>query len=207
MLDLFAYAFALGLLFNAAPGAVFAATLRYGLTNGFGAALRVQIGSLVGDFVWAILGLAGVAALFALPLVRIPLALAGAGFLAWLAWGALRDSREPPPDFATSSVNGRRSALVAGVALSLSNPWNVTYWAGLSGTIGAFGADLPRTYGFSVFLAGFMLSSLLWCFVCAGFVAWTRRRLSRALWRSINLACAAGFALLAGVVLVKLVCG
>ncbi len=97
MLELSASAFALGLLFNALPGAVFAEILRQGLRGGFGPALAVQLGSLAGDFVWAVLGLLGAAALFPLPLVQVPLARLGAAFLAWLAWQALRDGLAPMP--------------------------------------------------------------------------------------------------------------
>ncbi|MFN8759201.1 MAG: LysE family transporter [Tagaea sp.] len=204
MSELFAYAFVLGLLFNATPGAVFAATLRYGLTGGFRPALLVQVGSLVGDFVWAVLGLAGVAALFALPYVEVPLAAGGAVLLLWLAWGAWRDANAPIPAFDARSDASKGNALKAGVALSLSNPWNVTYWAGLSGTVAAFGSEMSRNFAMAIFLAGFMASSLLWCFVCAWFVAWARRRLSRALWRGVNVACAAGFVMLAGLVVLKL---
>jgi chemosensory pili system protein ChpE/L-lysine exporter family protein LysE/ArgO len=60
MLSLFVAAFLLGLLFNAAPGAVFAETVRQGVRGGFRPALSVQLGSLAGDALWAVLGLAGV---------------------------------------------------------------------------------------------------------------------------------------------------
>ncbi|MFN7194565.1 MAG: LysE family transporter, partial [Rhodospirillales bacterium] len=85
MSELFVAAFFLGLLFNVVPGAVFAETLRRGLRGGYGPAFAVQVGSLVGDFTWAVLGLAGAGALFALPHVETPLALAGAALLLWLA--------------------------------------------------------------------------------------------------------------------------
>ena len=49
MTTLFAAAFLLGLVFNAAPGAVFAETVRQGMRGGFRPALAVQVGSLVGD--------------------------------------------------------------------------------------------------------------------------------------------------------------
>jgi chemosensory pili system protein ChpE len=49
MLTLFLAAFMLGLVFNAAPGAVFAETIRQGVRGGFRPALAVQCGSLVGD--------------------------------------------------------------------------------------------------------------------------------------------------------------
>ncbi len=60
VLSLFGMAFLLGLIFNAAPGAVFAETIRRGVDGGYQPALAVQIGSLAGDAAWAILGLAGI---------------------------------------------------------------------------------------------------------------------------------------------------
>ena len=55
-------AFVLGLIFNAVPGVVFAETIKRGVSGGFWGALYVQIGSLVGDATWAILGLIGIIA-------------------------------------------------------------------------------------------------------------------------------------------------
>ncbi|HBV00336.1 LysE family transporter, partial [Thalassospira lucentensis] len=69
MIELFVSAFALGFLFNAAPGAIFAESLRRGMVGGFAQAFAVQVGSLIGDLIWAVLGLLGAAAIFTLPLV------------------------------------------------------------------------------------------------------------------------------------------
>jgi chemosensory pili system protein ChpE len=95
MTELFTSAFVLGLLFNATPGAIFAESLRQGLRGGFHPALAVQIGSLAGDFVWAGLGLIGTSALFTLPYVETPLAIAGVLLLGWNAWQALRAGCDP----------------------------------------------------------------------------------------------------------------
>jgi threonine/homoserine/homoserine lactone efflux protein len=208
VIELFVSALLLGFLFNAAPGAVFAETLRRGLKGGFGPAFAVQIGSLAGDLVWAVLGLLGAAALFALPHVGTPLSLAGAALLAWMAWQALRDAFGPVP--AADAPGGPlldRTALAAGAALSLSNPMNVTYWAALGGTVAALGAADPGWAAFSVFLAGFMASSVAWCFLCAGFVAWTRRRLGPWTWRALNLGCGVGLAAFAVVVAARVAAG
>ena len=193
MTGLFVSAFLLGLLFNAAPGAIFAESLRRGIKGGFSPAFAVQIGSLIGDFVWAVLGLLGAAALFTLPYVELPLALAGAGMLFWLSWQSLRDALSPVPGFDPSA--GRPgSAFVVGAALSLSNPMNITYWAALGGTVTALGVADPGWMAFTVFLAGFMLSSVIWCFLCAGLVAMSRRYVGPILWMSINAGCAIGLA-------------
>ncbi|MGL6091849.1 MAG: LysE family transporter, partial [Pseudomonas paracarnis] len=57
MLSIFVYALVFGFVFCLSPGAVLAETLRRGLLHGFTPALLVQFGSLVGDAVWAVIGL------------------------------------------------------------------------------------------------------------------------------------------------------
>jgi chemosensory pili system protein ChpE len=206
MLSLFLSAFLLGLLFNATPGAIFAESLRRGIRGGFSPAFAVQIGSLVGDFTWAVLGLLGAAALFTLPNVEVPLALAGAALLFWLAWQSFRDAISPVPEFDPSS--GRAgSAFVVGAALSLSNPLNITYWAALGGTVTALGVSEPGWTAFSVFLLGFMVSSILWCFVCAGLIALSRRYVGQVLWVSINAGCAIGLAIFGYMVAMNAITG
>ncbi|MFC7102169.1 LysE family transporter [Nonomuraea rubra] len=68
-----------------------------GVRGGFGPAFAVQAGSLAGDAVWAVLGLAGVGALFAVPVLRVPLTVAGCVLLAWLGLTGLRDAAFPGP--------------------------------------------------------------------------------------------------------------
>ena len=70
MTTLFISAFLLGLIFNAAPGAVFAETVRQGVRGGYRPALGVQLGSLVGDALWAVLGLVGIGLLLLLDWLR-----------------------------------------------------------------------------------------------------------------------------------------
>lgn len=203
MLQLFISAFVLGVLFNATPGAVFAESLRRGLRGGYRPALAVQIGSLLGDFLWAVLALIGAQWLLGNAAWQTPLAMAGALLLAWLGWGAVRDGLGEPPAMAEASAD-RRSAMLAGAALSLTNPWNLVYWVALAGTVAALGQGLPPLVAQGVFLAGFMLSSVLWCFVCAGAIAWLHRRIERWLWKALHFICGGGLIASAGLVMLKL---
>src|SRR5213593_3677269 len=93
MLTLLITAFVLGLVFNATPGPVFAETVRQGVRGGFRSALSVQLGSLVGDALWAIVGLVGVGFLSRVEVLRTPISVAGVGYLLWLAWNAWQSSR------------------------------------------------------------------------------------------------------------------
>lgn len=107
MLAIFLTALLFGFAFNVSPGAVFSETLRRGLTGGFRPALLVQLGSLIGDAVWALLGLTGLALLLGYEQVRIPLTLACAAYLAWLGVQGLRDAWSP---FSTPCPVACRSA-------------------------------------------------------------------------------------------------
>ena len=174
VLSLFGMAFLLGLIFNAAPGAVFAETIRRGVDGGYQPALAVQIGSLAGDAAWAILGLAGIGLLLQAEMLRIPVGIGGAAYLAWLAFDSWRESQTPPSanGTATGSVSAAGTALRSGAILALSNPQNVAYWAALGSAFGALGVSKPDRVDYVIFFAGFMASSVLWCFVCAGAVSW-----------------------------------
>jgi chemosensory pili system protein ChpE len=196
MLSLFVAAFLLGLLFNAAPGAVFAETVRQGVRGGFRPALSVQLGSLAGDALWAALGLAGVGLLAQAESLRVPVGVAGVLYLLWLAVDSWRAANAPFGAPAAAAAASER-ALRAGVLLSLTNPQNVAYWAALGSAMGAVGVRDPAAFDYGVFFAGFMASSLVWAFVCAAFVARLFSAASDGWARLTYRACAIAFLLLA----------
>lgn len=170
MLALFLSALVLGFIFNAAPGAVFAETVRQGVRGGFNPALHVQLGSLVGDACWALLGLLGIGLLLQLDQLRLPIGIAGAVYLLWLArdsWHAA--SREFV--IANTGKVGSGNALRKGIILSLTNPQNIAYWAALGSAMGAVGVSNPEWSDYALFFSGFMVSSILWSFLCAAIVA------------------------------------
>jgi chemosensory pili system protein ChpE/L-lysine exporter family protein LysE/ArgO len=167
---LFLAAFVLGLVFNAAPGAIFAETIRHAVKGGFKPALAVQIGSLVGDATWAVLGLVGVGLLFQVEILRLPIGIAGFVYLLWLAYDAWRASAA---EFSTQGP-GRaenKKALKAGVTLSLTNPQNIAYWAALGSAMGSVGIKEPQPEHYAVFFSGFMVASVVWSFFCAAVIA------------------------------------
>ncbi len=206
MMGLFFSALVLGFIFNAAPGAVFAETIRQGVRGGFRPALLVQVGSLVGDAVWAVLGLAGVGLLLQADTLRVPVGIAGVLYLSWLSFEAWRASTRAfdvqmdagatrTADVGLRAV--RRSALRAGAMISLTNPQNVAYWAALGSAMGAVGLHAPTKADYAVFFAGFMVSSILWSFVCAALVALLFRNATPGWVRFTYRACALAFLLLA----------
>jgi len=195
-MTLFISAFFLGLIFNAAPGAVFAATVREGVRGGFRPALDVQIGSLVGDATWAVLGLVGVGLLLQTEVLRIPVGIAGVIYLVWLAWDSWRAASRAFT-LGTDAEHLRGRALRQGVLLSITNPQNVAYWAALGSALGAVGVKTPVAADYAIFFAGFMASSVAWAFVCAALVDRLFRH-ATARWASITYkVCAIAFLVLA----------
>ena len=194
MIELFISALALGFLFNAVPGAIFTESLRRGLQGGFKSALYVQFGSLVGDLTWAILGLGGAAVLFEITAIKIPMAIFGGLLLAWLAFNSFIDATKKIPSINLTLKQDDKTELMVGAALSLSNPINITYWAGMAGTIATLGVKEPTGQAFIVFLVGFMLSSIIWCFLCAGFIGFVRKAINQTGWVLINISCGIGLA-------------
>jgi chemosensory pili system protein ChpE len=195
MFTLFVTAFVLGLIFNAAPGAVFAETVRQGARGGYKPALAVQLGSLVGDATWAILGLAGIGLLLQLDALRVPVGIAGVVYLIYLSWDSWKAAKVEF-NVATHPDNGR-SALRAGVLLSVTNPQNVAYIAALGSALGALGVHSPSATDYAVFFAGLMTASVVWCFVCAWIVAQIFRRVDQRWTKLTYQLCAVAFFALA----------
>jgi chemosensory pili system protein ChpE len=194
--SLFAAAFVLGLVFNAAPGAVFAETVRRGVRGGFRPAFDVQVGSLVGDATWAVLGLAGVGLLLRVEVLRVPVAVAGIAYLLWLsvdAWRAAGHAHGPGAD----PTGAARGALRSGVMLSLTNPQNVAFWAAVGSALGGLGVAEPGFADYAVFFGGFMTSSLAWAVLCAAAVHALFRRADAHWARLTHRLCAIAFAALA----------
>ena len=202
MLTVFFSSVLLGFIFNAAPGPILAATIRFGLHGGFRPALSVQLGSLAGDALWAVLGLAGVGALLQIEALRTPLGVAGVLYLLWLAFDAWRDvdrtnADQRDADGISSPSEPVNRAFRSGILLSVTNPQNIAYWAAIGSALGSLGVSEPMPIHYAVFFAGFMASSILWSFICAALVDKLFSRAGRR-WISLTTrSCAIAFVVLA----------
>lgn len=204
MVSLFFSAFVLGMAFNAAPGAVFAETIRRGRTGGFSHALSVQLGSLLGDATWALLGLAGVGLMMQTAWLRLPVSIAGAGYLTWLAAQAWQSRDTIQRKLASGDASVSDSPLGSGALISLTNPQNAMYWAAIGGALVSAGISEPQPMDYVIFFAGFMASSVIWCFLFAAIVG--RAFQSQSRWTHYaNEICAAAFLLLAALSIYNLI--
>jgi chemosensory pili system protein ChpE len=187
MITLFASSFILGLAFCAPPGIITAETIRRGFARGFFPALSVQLGSLIGDTTWAIIALSGLAIIVHNNIARISLSTIGILLLLKLAWDSALSAR--------SGSNFREHQesnygdFFSGVVLSLSNPLNIVFWAGLGASVFAGIPGGPQWIHFIIFFCGFLGSATLWCFLIASLVTWGRQWMSESFFRLLNATC------------------
>ncbi|PHN32069.1 LysE family transporter [Pseudomonas sp. ICMP 460] len=186
MLTIFFYALVFGFVFCLSPGAVLAETLRRGLLQGFTPALLVQVGSLVGDAVWAVIGLTGIALLIQHDAVRVPLTIVCALYLAWLGVRSLIDAWHLPQE-SSAPAGSAQNALAVGAAISLANPKNIVYWGALGSALSGIVGATPSHAQTLTFFAGFMLASVLSCFLTAALVNLLRKHASP-LWQRVSYA-------------------
>jgi chemosensory pili system protein ChpE len=177
--------------FSAPPGPVTLETVRRGLRGGFRPALHVQLGSIVGDFTWCVLALAGLAPLIQVPWVRLALALAGVGVLMYLGLSGLREAWTSPHVTALlpGAASAERGAFRTGLAISMANPLAVGYWLSVGGALvaaGVAGSSMAQT---AWFLVGFVAATVAWAFGMAGVVRWGQALLTPRVFRWVTLGC------------------
>jgi chemosensory pili system protein ChpE len=188
----------LGLVFCATPGVVGAEAVRRGLARGFRAALALQLGSVIGDTVWAVSALAGGAALLHSAAARRGMGAVGGGLLLYLAASAFRDAlaRTPNAGAAPEAAAASRSRgdFGVGAALSLGNPFAIAFWFGVGTSVVSARFAAPGLVPFAVFLAGVTAGGLAWSFLFAGIVAAGRRYLTPTFFRAADACCGAALA-------------
>lgn len=130
---IFLSTFALALV---SPGPNFALMLRIGLVSGRGAALRTTLGIGVGEAVWGLAAVLGVAALaLSYPLLATAIRWAGGAYLLWLAASALRSAWRGGAAGEVPQGPGARGGFATGLALMLLNPKAGFFWVSVTGVL------------------------------------------------------------------------
>lgn len=185
LIPLIASGLTIGVAYTVVPGPVNTEATRRSLKGGFGPALKVQIGSLVGDVLWAILGLTGAVVALQRDSIAIMLGLVGAGFLFALARSAFRgaadiDGHEPE--------SPRGSGWRVGIMFSLANPAGIAFWSGVGGGMLGTVAN-PGSLEVAAVLASFIVGSAACGVLFAGLAGFGHRHASGALMRWIDGIC------------------
>jgi threonine/homoserine/homoserine lactone efflux protein len=130
LLPIIVSGFTIGIAYTVVPGPVNTEATRRGLNQGFGSALTVQLGSLVGDVLWAILGLTGAVVVLQRDSLATVLGVIGAGFLFALARSAFKGAMGKG-DRSTPTTGG--NGWKVGIMFSLANPAGIAFWSGVGG--------------------------------------------------------------------------
>ena len=176
-------ALGLGLAYAAAPGAVNTEAVRRGLAHGPRSAFLVEAGSLIGDSLWALLALTGVALFGRHLAVQVVLGIAGGCFLLRMAWNALHDAwlaRQPV------AKQRARGDFATGAFFGLANPVGLAFWSGVGSGVVAMGAT---EVGFAFFFAGFFAGASLWCIALSLLLGLGRRWVHPSFFRLVNAIC------------------
>jgi threonine/homoserine/homoserine lactone efflux protein len=148
----------LGLSIAAPIGPVNVAMIQRGLSQGFGGAFLLGLGSTAADLIYILLAYAGADPLSDLAWARILLFAAGALVMGWLGYGALRAAFAPEPA-GGAGTPGSRSAFVSGFLITIVNPMTIAFWLGILSLALHFGRRAARGPGLRIvsFAAGAML--------------------------------------------------
>jgi chemosensory pili system protein ChpE len=176
----------IGFAYAAVPGAVNTEAMRRTLSIGPADGFSVQAGSLVGDLLWAIIGLTGAVVLLRHDSIAIALALIGGGFLLTLAKSAIHSAIHGP---AEDQAQRSGTSLKVGITFGLANPAGIAFWSGLgAGTLsqgGNTGVDQILAL-----LLSFGLGALAWGVFMVVLIGYGRRFVNGRVLRWIDGVCA-----------------
>jgi len=191
---LFAQSLLIGLSIAAPVGPIGLLTIQRTLALGSAAGLATGLGAAAADAVYGAIGAFGVTALIQwLSGARMLLALAGGGFLLWLAWSTWR---APVAERAADAGSARDllRCFAGTFVLTLSNPATILSFIAVFGAL-AGRVSIPSPWPM---IAGVLIGSALWWLLLSAAVGRLRDRFDGRWRRRINRASAlllAAFAL------------
>jgi len=186
--------------FAAPPGPVAMETIRRGLRGGFHPALRVQLGSIIGDLAWCAAALIGLAPLAQIAIIRTLIGIIGVVLLLYFGAIGIRDALRQSSLNLGAGGGEKKGAFRAGAAMALANPMAVGYWVSVGGIMiskGIIDSGMSQT---GAFIAGFIAGMILWAVAMAAIVRFGKRLVNPLAFRAITFVCGAamlffGFAL------------
>ena len=183
------------------PGPLLTVTIARAATEGFIAPLLLMVGHSLLELlvvVWLIFGLGRL--LKARPVIGTISVLGGAVLL-WMGWGmipsALNGALDLHASGSASPVSGAgplRNLVVTGMAVSISNPYWVIWWATVGAALFATLARKPggsRTSSVGAFYIGHIMGDVVWYLLVGAAVVTGRVFISPGAYRVIVVVCGA----------------
>ncbi len=152
-------------------GIVNIAIIRTGIESGFSPALRLGLGSTLGDLIYACISLAGIGILLKISAVRWALWIGGTVILLYLCVHAVKNMLVKDIEQGDKLPGKREKTgnryFTYGTLLALSSPTSILWYASIGGGIIA-GESFHGKTDILIFLSGFAIASTLWGFFLAG---------------------------------------
>ena len=200
MTRVFSLAFVLALTGAVTPGPMLALVIGQVLAQGAWAAVLILLGHAVLESVVVLLLANGFARILGAPRVRAGLAMVGGAMLVWMGSGILADAGGATLYGARAAALPWFSLVLAGIGVSISNPYFTGWWATVgSGQVATLGLRTRR--GYLVFFVGHELGDALWYLLVAFLLVLGRNWLSDPVYQGLLSACGLLILLLGGLFL------
>ncbi|CAO98422.1 LysE family translocator [Erwinia tasmaniensis] len=146
------------------------AMITLAMQRGYMHGFWLGIGTCVGDLIYAILAMAGMAVLLQFASVRWVLWIGGSMMLLWFAWKMVQSALRPSTELSMGDIGqrlSRRQNFLRGILLAVSSPTAILWFAAVGGAlIARMGNNSTAASGW--FLAGFFLAGVSWtAILCA----------------------------------------
>lgn len=201
LLDYLPYAIALAIA-AAIPGPGIAATVGKALGSGFRPAFYFMNGLVLGDLAYltfAVLGLAAIADLFGE--VFVVVRMAGAAYLAWLAWSFWKAGIDPERVHARQGA-GFWPSFLSGFTITMGNPKTIIFYMALLPTVVDLRSVTPGSYGVLAVVTVLVLYAVVIPYIALATRARTMLRNPRAL-KVMNRCAAATMAGAAAIIVTR----
>jgi len=204
----FAVSFMFALSGALTPGPLLTVTIAQTARRGFLASVLLVAGHSLLELVTVIALAFGLGHFLKIRPVIGTVAILGGAVLLWMGWGMTRDARRGALDLQTAVADGgaspgsviMRNPVVTGMAVSISNPYWVIWWATVGLTIfAALSRNTLATIG--AFYVGHITGDIVWYLAVGAAVASGRSFISPNVYRIVVQLCGASLIFLGGLFL------
>lgn len=189
---LFVTAFLVGLSGAMMPGPLLTVTIAESARRGFKAGPLIVLGHALLELALIIALLAGLSFYLKKPVVTYVISLVGGAFLIFIGLNMIRDvlkGRVTLENNKNDSAQGvNMHPVMAGILVSLSNPFWSVWWATIGLTYLTM-ALKSGTTGIASFFTGHIMADLLWYSLIAAAIAGGRRFLKQQVYQAIIILC------------------